>query len=225
MSGRLGITSFLTGTGNLDVPPRDERISFKSFRGKIFCQACNAHFKDLEDAAIPLLEHMALGWPVGLGLRSQRTLALWAAKTSVALLALIAPEIVAVIPMDHRRSIRYDGVPPDELWIAYLRWADTANEAYIWVSQGGVSDRDEGAPEDPIHTYHVIFAFRELAFMSVGFARPLPAVAAPRRDTKPMPRFWPPRGDILDWPPSNQPAAERSDIDELVMFNPLLLRA
>jgi len=128
MSKRLGIKTSLIGSGNVKTPR--EEISFASYRAKIFCESCNAHFKDLEDAAIPLIEPMAKGWEVTLGLSSQRTIALWAAKTTIALLAAAIREVAEVVPAHHRRAIRDLGSPPAEMWVSYFPWD---GEPHIWV--------------------------------------------------------------------------------------------
>jgi hypothetical protein len=219
MSKRLGITGeLLAGTGNIKAT-RD-RISFASFRAKIFCKACNAHFKHLEDAAIPLVEPMAKGWDISLGLKSQKTLALWAAKTGIALLAAATPAIAQVIPAHHRRSIRDRGRPPDEMWVGYLPWD---SEPHIWLEDGTIDlpKDDKSAPPDVLATYDVLFAFRELAFKVTAFTSPIPPRAVLGGEIPSMRRFWPSRTNIEGWPPEAPERGNREDIPDLVAFNPL----
>jgi len=219
MSKRLGIKTSLIGSGNVKTPR--EEISFASYRAKIFCESCNAHFKDLEDAAIPLIEPMAKGWEVTLGLSSQRTIALWAAKTTIALLAAAIREVAEVVPAHHRRAIRDLGSPPAEMWVSYFPWD---GEPHIWVGDGTVDlpKDDESAPPDALHTYAAIFTFRELGFQAVGFTDPIPSRAILGRELPSVRRFWPPRSNVEEWPPAAPERANREDIPDLVAFNPLL---
>jgi hypothetical protein len=205
------------GKGNLE--PIRRRISFASFRAKIFCEGCNTHFKHLEDAAIPLLEPMAKGWPTGLGFTSQKTLALWGAKTAVALLAATTPEITEVIPAHHRDAIRFLGHPPDEMWVGYVPWEDAP---YIWTGDGLLdTSKEEGrGPDDRMHSYTVFFAFGYLGLKVVAFTQAIPAVATLTGEYPGLRRFWPPKRVIENWPP-DAPAGTTGDAWVLGTLNPL----
>jgi hypothetical protein len=221
ISKRLGIKAFMvSGKGNLK--PIRHKISFASFRAKIFCRDCNTHFKHLEDRAIPLLEPMARGWPVGLGLTSQRTLALWGAKTGVALLAAVAPEVAKVVPAHHRHAIRNLGYPPEEMWVGYLPWSD---DPFIWTGDGllDVSMEDGRGTGDSMHSYTIFFGFGQLGLEVVAFTDVIPPEAVLARELPSLRRFWPPQPSIEDWPPQAD-AATTEDTWLLGTFNPLLRR-
>jgi hypothetical protein len=94
------------------------QVSFASHRGHIFCKSCNAHFKQLEDEVIPLLVPMASGGSLNLDSEAQAKLALWAVKTTYALIAMQGA--IEQVPEDHRRAVRELGRPVDEVWVAYV---------------------------------------------------------------------------------------------------------
>jgi hypothetical protein len=219
ISKRLGIKVFMTG-GKGTVQPIRHRISFASFRAKIFCADCNEHFKHLEDAAIPVLEPMAKGWPISLGFKSQRTLALWGAKTGVALLAAATPTITEVIPAHHRHAIRYLDQPPHDMWVGYALWED---HPYIWTGDGllDTSEEESRGPEDSLHSYTIFFGFGQLGLKVVAFTTEIPPVAVLGADFPSLARVWPPRRDILDWPPEASPVTT-ADAWLLANFNPLV---
>lgn len=209
----------MTG-GKGTVKPRQQRISFASFRAKIFCSDCNAHFKDLEDAAIPLLEPMARGWPTGLGFKSQKTVALWGAKTAIALIAAATPEITEVIPAHHRQAIRNLGHPPDDMWIAYGRWED---HPYIWTGDAllDTSEEEGRGPDDSLHSYTALLGFGQLCLKAVGFTTEIPPVAVLGADFPSLARVWPRRENILDWP-LDAPDVTSGDAWVLANLNPLV---
>ena len=125
MSKRLGIRDYLF-TRSSNLTPRKQPISFASHRARIFCRPCNTHFKHLEDKVIPLLVPMAQGRAtISLDSDSQAILALWAAKTAIALVAA-TPDLREFVPKAHRESVRRDGVPPVESWVGYVPWRGRA---------------------------------------------------------------------------------------------------
>ena len=84
---RLGMRSIeLEALYSFNAPIRRKQpIMFGSHRERIFCEACNKHFKHLEDEACNLVEWMARGQSLALGTSEQDVLARWGAKTGYAL--------------------------------------------------------------------------------------------------------------------------------------------
>lgn len=218
MSKRLGIKVFLNPVQWVKVSPRKQPVSFASHRARIFCSECNTHFKHLEDAAIPLLVPMARGdRQLVLGSDEQGLLAQWAAKTGFALIAATAPELRDLVPVDHRRSVREYGFPPDDdLWIAYLPWAGS-----VHVFGGDVQIVDGGVtPPLSFQAYSSVFTFGKLAFKILGFIDH-PSGYILDGDMPSIRQVWPQKSSFIDWPPWGPPATD-GHIQGVLDFKPLV---
>jgi hypothetical protein len=215
MSKRLGINEQMFGRSSQGLPRVRHPISFASYRKRIFCKGCNTHFKHLEDEAIPLIEPMAWGrTAVSLGAEGQRLLALWAAKTGMALLA--ATKLTDAIPQTHRDSVRHHAQPPADSWVGYFPWTGGPN---VWAAEGDMATNTPN-PAFRGDTYTVIFAFRRLAFMLVGFRDPIPAGYRIGSGTYPIHQVWPTQASLIHWPP-DEPPANAGVMPDLVRFAPL----
>jgi hypothetical protein len=214
MSKRLGIRVKMRRT-SFGLPQSKHLISFASYRKRIFCKPCNAHFGHLEEAAIPPVEAMAKGEARNLSEDDKLTLSLWATKTGMALLA--AENLTDIIPQAHRDAVRHTGQPPDASWVGYFPWSGHPN---VWGADNGMSTN---GPEEALrgHTYSVVFTFGQLAFMFVGFRDPIPAGFVIGSGHYPIHQLWPPQPGVLHWPPA-EPPAELTDIPNIVHFAPLV---
>jgi hypothetical protein len=136
---------FLEPAELISVAPRKQPISFASHRARIFCKGCNRHFKHLEDAVIPLIEPMGKGERVTLGPSDQATLALWATKTAMAVIAGTAPELDDLVPIAHRRIVREEGLPPEQAWVGFFPWGGG-----IHLFAGDTDATDTGQDPPPV---------------------------------------------------------------------------
>ena len=215
---RLGIREFLpVDTAYIvGLARRKQPISFASHRARIFCSDCNKHFKHLEDAVIPFLVPMATGRVVSLDGERQALLALWAAKTAVALIAASAPELGEVVPLEHRQTIRVDGMAPADTWIGFFTWRGGP------VLAGGIGTAEH--PLSPLNRYDAhmgVLTFGQVGFYVVGFAQSLHPGDAFLNDREPMIRFWPPRPGLVHWPPVVRPLSPGADFEGLLNGLPL----
>jgi hypothetical protein len=217
VSKQLGVKTILRGdswgmTGMLRHP-----ISFASHRGRIFCKGCNHHFKHLEDAVIPLLVPMARGRSLALDADSQALLALWAAKTGIAILVTTAPELLEVVPMEHRRSIRDAGMLNEEMWVAYFPWHGRT------VIHGGLVrlTKDQVESPDGYEAYSLIFAVRKVGFRLVGFNGPIherDRIGA--TDLAPLTQLWAADRSLITWP-EGRPLTEAQHLPTIVNLAPV----
>lgn len=219
ISRRLGIRDFLSTQGAVihNVMPRKQPISFASHRARIFCSSCNTHFKHLEDAVIPLIVPLARRGVVSLGSDHQHLLAVWAAKTALALLPTTAPELREVVPLDHRRSIRMDGRPPPEMWIGFFEWIGDP------LIAGGIGVA-EASPEITHDMYLSVLAFAGIGFVVSGFRDPLGPNDRLDGDKPSLVRFWPPRAGLIHWPPLGPALRPGDDVATLLNTAPLRRR-
>ena len=216
MSRRLGIKAFLHTVVWENITPRKQPISFASHRARIFCAGCNHHFKHLEDAAIPLLVPMAKGRALVLGPESQQLLALWAAKTGVALIAATAVELRDFVPVEHRRTIREEELPPKDFWVGYLPWNGTL---HVSAGDHAVVDHDV-RPASQFQAYGAVFTFSKLAFKIVGFLDPLPDTYRIDGDRPSIKQFWPQQAQSIEWPPWGPPAGN-GNMSGVIAFAPI----
>lgn len=217
MAKRLKIKEFMVSRGSGGVRRARHAISFASYRKRIFCKSCNTHFKHLEDKAIPLLEPMAWGQrAISLDGTSQKLLALWAAKTGMALMA--ASDLTDLLPPSHRDTVRYAAKPPDDCWVGYFNWTGGPN---IWV---GDSQLGAIGPIPPAggQTYKAIFTFRRAGFMLAGFIDPMPdGFRIGSRREHPYMQVWPVQPGLVHWSPQDPPA-DASAMPHLVQYAPTL---
>lgn len=202
MSKRLGINAQMSGW-TIGLPARRHPISFKSHRKRIFCKPCNTHFKHLEDEAIPLLVPLAKGRTLVLSPDSQALLALWATKTAIALLAATNDELRDLVPMDHRRSVRYDGVVPADCWVGYFPWRGRV----VFTGGEGVIG-DDGEPSARHRTYGEVFTFGTIGFKVTGLIDPILPDYVLALDEPYICQFWPPTPGMITWPPDAPPVTE-----------------
>jgi hypothetical protein len=213
MSKRLGITEQMYGRA-VGMPAPRHPISFASHRKKIFCKACNTHFKHLEDEVIPILVPMARGLTMSLGPVSRELLSLWASKTGMALLA--AHNLRDATPREHLDSVRYRGQPPTSSFVGYFRWGGGPNLIV------GEENMHATGPDEPFrgNTYSAILTFRGLGFHFVGFLDPIPQGFMIGSTGHPV-TFWPPTHGLIHWPPPYEPANAAS-IENLYRIAPVV---
>ena len=215
ISKRLGIKAQMYGEARGLAPPR-HAISFASHRPRIFCAPCNKHFGLLEEAVAPLLERMAKGYPLAVGTETRRLLALWAAKTAMALLA--AHDLRDLVPQEHRDTVRYDGRAPEAMWVGYFHWR---GDPLWYVTEGNLA-RSTQYPANAGNTYGVVLTFAQVAFSAVGFPRGVPT--GWRLDSRgrcPALQFWPLRPGLWSWPPENE-ETDATAITDVASFSPLV---
>lgn len=195
ISKRLGIKDFLSERDAFiagGLPRRTQPISFASHRAEVFCEGCNAHFKSLEDAVIPLLVPMASGMAMALDRASQQLLSLWAAKTAIALLAG-TEGLGDIVPTPHRRAIRDEAQVPGEVFVGFFGWSGGPI-----VATGSPSLRSETAERDG---YAAILTFAQLGFYVMGLRESLPPEEMIAGDSLPVRQFWPATNQLVGWPP------------------------
>jgi hypothetical protein len=175
--------------------PRRRPISFGSYRGPIFCKDCNAHFKRLEDAVIPIMVPMAKGFTLRLGTEEQRLLALWCVKTAMALLSAEPGEQDAV-PIEHRTGLREREEIVADTWVGLFRWHGEP----VIVTGNGIS-RNIEQPSFTRKTYNTMLAFEGFGFYVTAFNDPIGEDAYLSGDQPPMLSFWPSRSRLMPWPP------------------------
>ncbi len=161
---------------------------------------------------------MAKGHTLVLNTDSQALLALWAAKTAIALLAS-KDELRDLVPMDHRRSVRYDSAVPADCWVGYLGWGGRV----IFTGGEGTLD-DDREPPSRYRTYGEIFTFGTIGFKVTGIIDPLPPEYVLALDEPYICQFWPPAPSMITWPPSVALTAE-SGLLELALRLPVMRRA
>jgi hypothetical protein len=217
ISKRLGVKDFLLPEEAFVHGMERGRhpISFASHRKRMFCKACQRHFKHLEDAVIPLLEPMAKGRVVGLDTESQALLALWAAKTAVALLAT-APELAEIVPDKHRVAIRKDGRVSDETWVGYFPWR--GGPVFSTAVGIAVSKVD---PTMRYETYSVTLTFRDIGFLVIGILDPIGAGEEINGERWPLLQFWPRATRMIVWPPEGDPFRPGEGMQSLLEFMPV----
>lgn len=197
ISKRLGIRDFLSADDALVVgrERRRQRISFASHRARILCAGCNAHFKHLEDAVIPLLVPMARGRVVSLNGSSQALLGLWAHKTAIALIAE-DPEMRAAVPAHHVRSVRFENQVGAHTAVAFFAWA---GGPLIATAQVDIVDRRWRGAER--QGYLAVLTFASVGFCVMGFAQPLPPNEVIDWKIPALRQFWPVSSRLEHWPP------------------------
>jgi hypothetical protein len=215
MSRRLKIKVFLEAVDVSNITPKKQPVSFASHRARIFCAACNRHFKHLEDSVIPYVVQMAKGRGIGLDAESQRVIALWATKTAFALVSATAPELRNFVPEAQRRRVRDEGLPPDDAWVGFLPWA---GRTHVMVGDHDVVDHDVN-PARQFQTYGIVFTFAKLAFKVVGCVDSMPDDYAIDGDMPSIKQFWPKKTDLILWPPAGPPADD-TDIRLIISFAP-----
>jgi hypothetical protein len=217
MSKQLGIKAMMGGW-TIGLPPSRHLISFASYRHRIFCKPCNAHFGKLEEAVIPLLVPMAKGRTLVLDADSQALLALWAAKTAMALLASKS-ELRELVPQDHRDSVRYASKPPAECWVGYFPWH--GREVFTG-GEGTIDDNRE--PPSRYRTYGEVFVFGTVGFKVMGIIDPPPDPYVLALDEPYICQFWPPTPGMIIWPPEVAPITE-GDLLGLALLLPVMRRS
>lgn len=197
ISKRLGIRDMISMEGSIQPGsrPRRQPISFASYRAPIFCAECNAHFKHLEDAVIPILVPMARGLVLTFGAEERALLARWCLKTAMALLSA-EPGDQDKVPLDHRRALREEDRIVADTWIGIFRWQ---GEPVILTGDG--ITRNQKNPDLVRGTYSAMLAFRGFGFYVTAFNEPIGPDASLSGDWAPMICIWPPRGGLTQWPP------------------------
>jgi hypothetical protein len=204
------------------IPAPRHPISFASFRRRIFCKPCNTHFKHLEDEVIPILVPLARGRILSFDDDTRLLLALWAAKTGMALLA--AHGLGHLLPQGHRDAVRYHAEPPADSWVGYYPWAGRGPRLFSAENELPLSPPD---PPHRLQTYDSIFSFGKIGFMFHGFTEPLPdgwRIGGPPGGPvifvgrAPMVQFWPIWPGMLHWPPTGKHATA-ADVAHFARFS------
>lgn len=180
------------------MTPDKQPISVASYRGRIFCGACNTHFKALEDATIPILEPMGLGHAVALSQPQQQILALWGIKTGLAILAA-SGMTRDFVPKAHFTTVRNEALPPADAWIGYSPWSGPVHLFAGLLPCGN----DAVDPPTESDAYQVIFCFAALAMKVVGFPKSVQSPGCPGGQSNGIISVWPEaeQVDTRTWPP------------------------
>jgi hypothetical protein len=216
ISKRLGVRDFLSAEDALlagGIARRKQPISFASYRARIFCGGCNAHFKHLEDAVIPLIVPMARGRTVSLDQESQALLALWADKTAMALIAA-TPELREALPASHRRAVQSEGRVADDTWIAFFPWRGGPV-----ISTGQAVVANNANPMAAHEHYAAILTFAKLGFYVIGFTEPVGPEDVIDGERPPLRQFWPQKSHLIHWPPPT--VTDNKILPGLLSFAPL----
>jgi hypothetical protein len=191
---KLGLT--YDAAESFGSPPPTQQMTVANLRRRIFCKECNAHFKHLEDEAIPILEPMARGDTLSLSLEEQEIVALWGAKTGIALLATFL-DARALIPVDHRLSVRQQGKPHEHQWVGY---APSGVGVKIALADQTLIVEDAD-PRRGYRAYTAVLTFEKLALKLFGlFQTPIVGHVLDG-DWPSIRRVWPERSGPLEWPP------------------------
>jgi hypothetical protein len=210
--GLVGV--MLSPTLVIGTNPPKQPISVANHRKRIFCEECNRHFKALEDDVIPIIEPMARGEHIVLGEGERRLLALWGAKTGIAIVAA-EPGCGDLVPLEHRLTIRQFAKVPEELWVAYCPWRGAFGMFIGDRSlQGGATDPTRG-----YRAYHAVLMFAKLALDVFGFIQYPVAGHVIDGDRASIKQTWPNLGEDIQWPPP-VPASE-GNLQQLLDFVPL----
>jgi hypothetical protein len=197
ISNRLGIKAVISMEGSIQIGPEPRRrpISFASYRARIFCKGCNAHFKHLEDAVIPVIVPMARGQVFSFGGGERELVARWCLKTAIALLSA-EPGDQDAVPLAHRRALRENGDIVASSWIGIFRWK---GEPVITSGDGLVTA--ESRPGQHREAYSVMLAFEGFGFYVTAYNDSPEAPVPYSRDHPPMLCVWPRQLGLTHWPP------------------------
>jgi hypothetical protein len=203
LSKRLGINAQIPAEAAFRVRARRRRkqpISFGGYRAPVMCHSCNEHFGRLEEVVIPLLGPMAQRMSFVLDQASQQTLALWANKTAIALLAAQDP---AIVPKAHGKMVRNEARVADGTWVGFFPWR---SDPVLSTTGSSHSSATTGS----LDTYGALLAFGAVGFLVFGIKA---APAVPRvltGEPPPLRQFWPPRHRMIEWPPVPRPTPRGS---------------
>lgn len=197
ISKRLGIRDIISMEGSIQPGPHPRRqpVSFASYRALIFCTGCNTHFKQLEDAVIPILVPMARGLTLSFGEAERALPARWCLKTAIALISA-EPGDEEKVPLAHRRALREEDRILADTWIGIFRWQ---GEPVIMTGEG--ITRNQRRPALVREGYAAMLAFEGFGFYVTAFNEPIGPGAQLAGARPPMIRIWPPRGGFTHWPP------------------------
>lgn len=194
LSKRLGINAQIPAevAFRLRTPRRRKQpISFGGYRAPVMCRSCNEHFGRLEEAVIPLLAPMAQGMTLVLGHESQQVLALWAAKTAI---ALLAAEDAATVPKVHGKRLRDEACIADGTWVGFFPWR---GDPALSTTANARAPSALG----PLDAYGALLAFGTVGFVVFGIKPTLPASSVMAGEPPPLRQFWPARHQMIEWPP------------------------
>jgi hypothetical protein len=155
---------------------------------------------------------MAEGRVLSLGAESQAVLALWAAKTAMALVAT-TPGLREFVPQNHRDSVRYAGVPPADTWIGCVPWRGPV--AQVFVADNTLTSPAQH-PAAGNQSWGVVFVFKKAGFKVIGFIDPLPRGYKIDCGAFPVAQVWPSRPGLIHWPSADP--ATTADFDKLIAF-------
>jgi hypothetical protein len=194
-----------------------EKIPFANYKARIICIRCNRHFAKLEDAVRPLLVPMLDGVSRSYDRSEQDLIVRWAFKTTCALLGVERKP--RAVPQSQRRMLRSRGVVPQSTFVGLGRYSGGG----VRIFAGRLKlVPGRGVPEDKVlSVYHSVTAFGQFVCKVFGVLK------APPEDTFRIPvgrlhRFWPPRDDLITWPPLW--GLDDDEVDELAVFNPFIRR-
>lgn len=196
---------------------RREKLPFADYKAKIICGPCNRHFGLLEERVKPLVVPMLDGVPIKHDVEGQAVLAEWAFKMTCALLGVERKR--RSVPKVQRIALRKRGVVPPSTFVGVGKY--TSGGIRIFAGRMRLIP-GRGVPTDKIlSVYHSVTAFGHVVFKVFGVLKP------PPEDTFRVPvgrlyRVWPPRDEVIRWPPLW--GLDDGGIDELADFNPFIRR-
>jgi hypothetical protein len=209
---RFGIRAIeLRPAYTLNITPyRHRPIRFGSHRRRIFCAECNAHFKHLEDEAIPIIEAMGRGRSLVLGPTEQEIIARWGAKTGYALIAA-EKDLRGLVPTEHTRILREQGQVHPLTWVGYASWE---GHTHVFGGDHGIKI-DEGRV---IRVYGAILTFAQLALKVFGLYEAVPHHIV-LFDTENLKQVSPRLDRRIVWP--LWPAAQDGNLQQMAQLPPL----
>jgi hypothetical protein len=192
--------------------PRKQPVRFGSHRERILCSGCNAHFKFLEDEAIPVVEWMARGRAATLGAHEQDVLARWGAKTGYALIAADR-DFGDLVPAEHTHQLREQGSVHPLTWVGYASWGGRA----LKLTADHSAETPRGGTVK-VQAYGSILCFAKVALKVFGVVDPVPGHVL-RFDTASLRQVFPALYRTVSWPLA--PVAQDGNIEDMAMLPPL----
>lgn len=168
-------------------------LDVDAYSARALCAACAPALADLDTRALPILRPMVDGSGATLDEDAQRLAAAWAARAAYAVLAV--ERKAQGVPKSHRRVLRADERPHDNVFIGFGRYR--RNHVGVLAGRLLTPLRDDGAP---VEAYTVLLVLGHLVVKVFGIHR-WPAGIRVQSPDGQLVRIWPAREEAAAWPP------------------------